>query len=342
LGRELNETEPSLPKPLRQLDAGPVFVVGQPRSGTTWVYDILTAHPEVAGVLESELFSDRTGLGALLQRGRWGPRSLATSIRVFAQPVGVPQLVPYEEVVSDVRELVARWLSNALGPEDRFLVEKSPRHAGQVRAIADVFPEARFVCVLRDGRDAMLSARAAAGSWAPVLRKAEGGSVWRGARLWERQVRALREATRDIDNPCLEITYEELWAAPEEGAARLYSFCGLPHDAALIAEVVEATSLERRRRTDHVGFRRGVGPGAWRDQLSLPRQVVFEVAAGPALAECGYEPSRLWPLARVVRGALSRWLERDEEDRTGHPGIARSGGDRDGHASQEVGRQAKV
>jgi len=244
--------------------------------------------------------------------------------------------------VKDVRELVARWLSRALGPGDRFLVEKSPRHAGQVRAIADVFPEARFVCVLRDGRDAMLSARAAAGSWAPVLRKAEGGSVWRGARVWEREVRALREATRDIDNPCLEITYEELWAAPEEGAARLYSFCGFPHDAELIAEIVEATSLERRRRTDHVGFRRGAGPSAWRDQLSLLRQVVFDVAAGPALAECGYEPSRLWPLARLLRGALSRWLERDEDDGAGAPGITRSDSDGDRHSPQEVGRQAKV
>lgn len=325
---------------MRQLDAGPVFVVGQPRSGTTWVYDILTAHPEVAGVLESELFSDRTGLGALLQRAKWGPRSLATSIRVFSQPVGVPQLVSYDELVRDVRELVAGWLSKALGPDDRFLVEKSPRHSRHIRAIADLFPDARFVCVVRDGRDALLSARAAARSWAPVLRRAEGGSVWSGARVWEREVRAVRQAGREVENPYLEISYEELWADPETAAARLYSFCGFPHDVELIAEVVEATGLERRQGMDQVGFRRGVGPGAWRDELALPQQLIFDVAAGPALVERGYEPSRMWPVTRLVRRALSRWLEREGNDVPGWRGLVRSGGDGDRHSPQELGRQA--
>jgi hypothetical protein len=47
----------TLPAPLDRLAEGPVFIFGRARSGTSWVYDMFHAHPQVAGVFESWIFT---------------------------------------------------------------------------------------------------------------------------------------------------------------------------------------------------------------------------------------------------------------------------------------------
>src|SRR5207302_4815633 len=124
-----------LPDPLRQLAIGPVFIVGQFRSGTTWVYDILTAHPEVGGAFESRLFTFADGIASLFT-----PRHFEHQVELLGTPHGVGQLITRERLASDVRELASGWLAAALQPRHRFLVEKTPDHYESMHVIAEIFP----------------------------------------------------------------------------------------------------------------------------------------------------------------------------------------------------------
>src|SRR5437667_9309955 len=139
---------------LNQVAQAPIFVVGVSRSGTTWVYDILTAHPQVAGILESWLFSTVNGVGSLFSSAHWPHRS-----------VGLGRLLNREALLEYVRDFVARLMQHALGPQHRYLVEKSPPHLYTISLISELFPKARFIHVIRDGRDVCVSIRAATLSW---------------------------------------------------------------------------------------------------------------------------------------------------------------------------------
>jgi len=274
-----------------RLQAPPIFVVGAPRSGTTWVYEILTAPPVVAGVYESFLFSDHDGVGGLFGEVQWRDR----------QGVGVGQLVPREELVADLRQLTTQWLGRVIGPEQRFLVEKSPSHLQVAEVILEILGDARFVYVLRDGRDVLVSSRAAGRSWA---------SEWRRRRLPVelpplRAARAWAEAHRDAvqlqarlpGGSFMTVRYEDLRHDPFPWFRKLYDFCGIPYDEELLQQVFEQTDFDRNYSGGEDQFRRGGRVGDWKKSFGLADRIAFEVGSQGALVEAGYESSRRWPFS---------------------------------------------
>lgn len=275
--------EPS--RSLADLDGPPVFVVGAARSGTTWVFDAYRAHPLVAGVFESMLFARLHGLSGLLHEDHW--RDARN---------GLGALVPKDDVVDRIREVASEWLSRAVRPEHRFLVEKTPAHGLVMGEIATIFPECRFVNVIRDGRDVCVSRRAAKRTWALTWRAAPGpAEVARTARRWQREVRTARAATASLGDRVLEIRYEDVHSDPRAAYRRLYDFAGIPHDADLVERIHQKTDFELSGRLlDQTGFYRGGRVGDWRRSFNLLDGVVFNALAGEALVELGYERGRLW------------------------------------------------
>lgn len=278
--------------PLGQLDAPPVFVVGHARSGTTWVLDIYRSHPLVRGVFESRVFERGNGVVGLLGSGHWGgPR-----------PRGLGELADRDEIVADVRAFVLRLLTKGIQPHHRYLVEKTPGHAHHLAEIAEVLPEARFVHVVRDGRDVWVSAREARRTWARTWATLPGGlEVARTAHRWQETVRTVRRAATTLGAPVLEVRYEELRADPFSGYERLFRFAGIPYDDETLRAIHTATDFERSGRAgDPSGFYRAGRVGDWRQAFSVPESLIFNAFGGAALVEAGYEPGRRWlaPLRR--------------------------------------------
>ncbi|MEA2374632.1 MAG: hypothetical protein QOD53_1095 [Thermoleophilaceae bacterium] len=276
----------NLPPPLDQLAAGPIFVVGVARSGTTWIYDILTEHPQAYGVLESMLFSPGLGLRPLFSEDHW---------RSGRPPWGLRRIMTREQLIADVRELTARWLGRGLMPEHRFFVEKTPAHTRQIQLIAEVFPEARFVHVLRDGRDVAVSVRAARGSWGSRAAWKPGRTHFQSARWWRQHVEAARRAGAALGaDRFLEVRYEDVKARPHESYRRLYAFCGMPYDDDLLERVFEATDFDRNFEGGESSFRRAGRVGDWRTSFGLRAAASFAAGSGRALLDAGYEQSRWW------------------------------------------------
>lgn len=272
-----------------RLSAPPVFVVGAERSGTTWVFDLLRNHPLVAGVFESKLFKPGRGVAGLLHPEVWETEGLST-------------LISRADAVELTRDVTAGLLLRAVEPPMQYLAEKTPSHVLSMLEIAEVFPDARFVHVVRDGRDVCVSRRAARRTWASDWkREPRGREVTRTARTWRRDVVAGRQSTARLGTSVLEIRYESLWADPIGQTRSLFNFVGLPIAAGEVERAVTATDfVASGRAADRTGFYRGARVGDWRSSFNVFDGLAFNAAAGDALIELGYETDRRWlaPLRR--------------------------------------------
>jgi hypothetical protein len=230
------------------LDA-PIFVVGVPRSGTTWVENMLLAHPQLDGPrVETSLFVSLQPLWNNDALREWiAPDALAVAIRRF------------------VSELLAGY-----GPR---LVEKTPLHAEHMALIAAVFPDAAFISVHRDGRDVVQSL---------LQMESATNDVEVAATRWAEITREV-SATLPTLPKARDLRYESLLADPVGAIGELFAWLDLGVDDALLAEVGRRAT-ERVSQYNTTG---DVGPGKWKT-LSRKQLRVIDRCAGDRLVELGY------------------------------------------------------
>jgi hypothetical protein len=268
---------------MRQLIEPPTFIVGAARSGTTWVYDILHSHHLVAGVYESWIFTPGQGLGVLFSESHW-PASRS----------GLGRLIARDEFIVELRDFVGQLFSQAIESEHQFLVEKSPSHLYVMEIINEVFPGSRFIHVLRDGRDVSVSVRAAANSWVPTWKQTFGRSIYSSARAWKHAVACCRAQSPDLAERFLEVRYEDLKSDPQTWYRAIFAHCRVPVDDAVVQATIEATDFDANYQLNEAGFRRRGRSGDWRRYFNALDSIMFNLAAGDALIEAGYEENRRW------------------------------------------------
>jgi hypothetical protein len=278
--------------PLARLDAPPVFVVGVARSGTTWVQAILRSHPEVIGAYETSLFAAGGPIATLLDSERWKPGAK-----------DLARFMNREDMIAEIRRFAGRVLMRRLGPTHRYLVEKTPAHLFAMPLIAEIFPEARFIHVLRDGRDVYVSVRQGRRSWARWSNRRLQLSAPGQARLWKRALGEVERVRPVLDGRLMEIRYEELKADPFGSYRRLLDFAGIPYDDPFLHEVHRRTDFDLNHPPDESAFYRGGRVRDWQTHMNIGEGLMYNIVAGDALVRWGYEASRRWfaPLRRKVR-----------------------------------------
>jgi hypothetical protein len=253
----------------------PVFLVGAERSGTTLLRIMLDGHPDVAFAPESEFLVDWIG-----PDGRFPPlpayREALAQDRVF-QLSGL-RIDPSLSFPALARSFLAQRAAGA-----RVVGATVHRHFDR---LLPLFPGARFIHLLRDGRDVAAS----------VIGRGWAGNAWAAAARWE-EAESLWEglAPRLAPERVLEVRYERLVADPEAALRRLAAFLGVAFDPAML----DVASRSRYRPPD------ASRAEAWRRALS-PRAVrLVEARVGPWLERRGYPPSGLAPLRVGPLGALA-------------------------------------
>ena len=254
----------------------PVFVLGAPRSGTTFLGSCIGALPDV-----SYHFEPRVTKAAARQvyEGTWSAQRAA---RVFRTSY--------------------RLLLVAAGDGGRRFVEKNPENCFVVPFLVAPFPDARFVQIIRDGRDVAVShaekpwlSATSAGTgkrgrggqaWGPWARWwveperatefAEASDLTRTAWSWRRFTDSARQALAELPaDRVLTVRYEDVVTRPEEAAATLAAFFGY-------SEPPQAL-LDALGRADTGSI------GRWRTALDEAGRADVEREAGALLRELGYE-----------------------------------------------------
>jgi sulfotransferase family protein len=237
-----------------------VIVLGPVRSGTTWLVELLRAHPRLSGLAwESTLFA---GLWELWENAH------------RADGEGVAAYLTPDELAAELRGFCdGVFLAGISDPSGQWFVEKTPDNVNRLPLIAALYPDAWYIHLVRDGRDVVRSQVTA--PWGT-------DDAGEAAHNWAWGVRQVREHRWRLPR-FREVRYEDLLAEPVTGATSLLEWMGLavdPETATRIGERV-AKEVARYGATDHIGA------GKWRD-LDPGQLEQIERVAGPLLAELGY------------------------------------------------------
>jgi hypothetical protein len=286
------------------------FVVGVARSGTTLLRLMLDAHPALAIPPETHFIPKLAK--ALEEPVPGGEDELRE--RAHALITGHRR---WPDFALDAGELRERF--DAASPFDAGAAmrafyglyaerhgkprwgDKSPSYVRRMRRVQAVLPEARFIHLIRDGRDVALS----------QLEVHHGADeVTQAARDWTARIEKARKAARRLDG-YLELRYEDLVADPEPLLRRICALCELDFDPAMLdyhrgaeermAETIRdfdrggrggpaITAEQRAAQHAHVSKPpQRERAGRWRRDMAPEQVAAFEAEAGRLLADLGYD-----------------------------------------------------
>jgi hypothetical protein len=256
------------------------------------VQAILRSHPQAIGAYETGLFSPASPFAQLLQPDRWTPGSKELA-----------RFMSRDDMIAEVRHLAGRILGRRMGPNHRYLVEKTPAHVFGMPLIAEVFPEARFIHVLRDGRDVYVSVRQGRQSWARWSNRNFQLTAPGQARIWKRALTEVERVAPALGDRFMEIRYEDIKLDPFGSYRRLLDHAGIPYDEEFLQHVHRRTDFDLNHPPDEAAFYRGGRVGDWRTHMNMLEGLLYNAVAGDALVRGGYERSRRWaaPLRQRVR-----------------------------------------
>lgn len=295
----------------------PIFIVGSGRCGSTVFHQALTHHPHVAFLTEAcARYPASPGRNRAVMHlldvpflGRFVRRKFPANehwafwnwhFRGFSRPCR-------DLLAEDVRPNEAARMQSVLGA---MLAGKRRRLAikltgwPRIGFLYRIFPDARFVHLVRDGRavvNSLLNVDFWQGWVGPEnwgwgqLTPAEEEEWLRSGKSfvvlaaiqWKRHMDAFETAkTRIPTSQYMELKYESLAANPAAEMVKVLEFCELEPDASFNAKVV---SLGIENRNDK-----------WREQLTPRQQFLLAAALGGHLARYGYDAAGPHPAPFVA------------------------------------------
>ncbi len=273
------------------------FVGGAPRSGTTWLQQLLNSHPAVCCRGEGLFWKQF----AVPIDGFLGDRRTALEAKnrdVFGHSNGYA--LPGRQ---DADVLLGTAILLALerqleGKEFQAIGEKTPENVFFFPRLKHLFPTAKFIGISRDPRDVLTSAWHFFHKTAPSEDSvaARTAFVRNAIPQLHQGARAMLELQQQYPSDCLLLTYEGLLQLPEAMAVQLFAFLGVANNRDLAASCISRSSFAALsgRQTGDVGgdgsfFRKGVA-GDWRSTITPPMNEMIVRELGWMFPLFGWDP----------------------------------------------------
>jgi hypothetical protein len=283
----------------RSVETNPyVFIVGCPRSGTTLLRRMIDAHRQIAITREThwiaKRFERRQGVtpdGFVIPELLSRLLSYEKFTRMRIGQDELEGLVAGEEPVSYSNFVTGVFDLYGKGKGKRLVGDKTPAYVRHIPTLHALWPEAKFVHLIRDGRDVSLSAT----NWSRAYKLARRYSTWTedpittAALWWEWHVRLGREDGGSLAPKLYhEVRYEALVSEPAKECEKLCSFLDLPYDDAMLKFHEGRTKMKPGLDAKKAWLPITSGLRDWRTQMPAEDLERFEAAAGGLLEELGY------------------------------------------------------
>lgn len=298
------ETDPTLSSDERLAECSElinpfVFLVGCPRSGTTMLKRMVNAHPQVAITRETH----------------WIPRYFEKQRGVTSEGVVTDRLVEklfehhrFDQMKisreklqslidrnpdSTYAELVSRIFDRYGQRKGKPLVgDKTPTYVRKIPTLHQLWPNARFVHLIRDGRDVWLSIR----QWRMAKKSAGQFATWEKdplvtTALWWKALVGMghRDGSQLGSDKYLELKYHHLVNQPEIACRQLAQFLGIPHTDAMGKFYEGRTQHDDQLSTNAAWLPPTPGRRNWRTEMNNLEVEKFEAAAGDMLETLGFD-----------------------------------------------------
>lgn len=291
------------------------FVVGNQKSGTTWLMRMLDAHPEVLCKGEGRFFGGGWRQKSLKQRDVLRPASSlynavldAEYLRLWIERSVWSRNDSAEEHLNNLTRMAIDYFleGELLKSGKRVVGDKSPLLTPEtIREISAIYPESRVIHIVRDGRDVAVSAAFHASNFGRGRgrngpRETEGsmfpeGNLERLAAEWAARVgKTIEDGPELLGENYTEVRYEDLLRRPRAEVGRLLGFLGVASDEGAARRCVDAASFEKLSKGRKRGeedpasfFRKGVA-GDWKNVFTPRDREAFDQEAGELLARLGY------------------------------------------------------
>lgn len=285
------------------MDFQKVFIVGSGRSGTTWAQGMFLEHPSVVGpATESKVYP----LAGPFMRGQrkfnrhW--QDILRKYDAYPPNTRLQMLIGRGDLLALIHFLRSRKISEkekgrqladgifrnfftrSGGDSSKVFVEKTPRHLFYVREILEMYPSAKIICMVRDGRDVCLSLQRASErgiSWCPRERREQ-------ILFWKMAAECYLDYLADssLNSSLLTVRYEDLKASPEDELRRMFRFAGIPASSDLIEKLIrkhDVSLLIGKSPHVHQG-----AVGLWKEEFSREDLELFSRLCGDLLVRMGY------------------------------------------------------
>lgn len=288
---------------IRGAASDPFFLVGADRSGTTLLRLMLNEHPRLHVPRESYFLTDL--MNALPLRDALSDGQIEIAIRaILDQPHWRDWEIDDDALVAALRPLAGVELCRLIHAvfelsNDRRKPrwgDKTPRYVQEIARLHVVFPHARFVHLIRDGRDVCISLRNV--GW-------HGQTSFEVAEYWARSVTAGIEQGRRLGPDLyLEMNYESLVLETESALRRVCGFLGEPYDPIMLNY---ASHAKRNIAAHELAYHTKVSRlpqesdvQRWKRELPVQQVALFEAYAGDVMDAVG-QP-------RLFRGWMRAYL----------------------------------
>lgn len=274
------------------------FIGGVPKSGSTWLRVMLNAHPAIACGGEGHLANQFATMlrDALNRYNRLINGKNQTEFQDFP-PFPLFDAGDYQYLLINAVALLLMRLEGA--DTAGWIGEKTPDNVLNFPLLAGLFPNARFLHIVRDGRDCAVSA------WFHNLRVAPDETrshhpamdpfIEACAHAWTTTINEELSFRTAHPGRCLTVRYEDLLDDQAETLTAILRFLGVPDDDTAVARCVAESRFEKMSggrppgHEDRGAFLRQGLAGDWHNHFTPEMNEAFLKISGAAMKRMGYE-----------------------------------------------------
>lgn len=293
---------------------GLFFLVGCPRSGTTLLQQMLDAHPAIAVAPETHFIRR-----FWLRRSRYPMDTTQQVTQLVDDIIAQPEFLEmgldphhyrsYAIRLRDHSDLLRLLLSQFAARQGKQIVgEKTPNHLLYMNVLNELFPDARFVHLVRDPR-------AVVNSWRTV--PWSRGSPRRDAEVWRRYESTARKQNRQLGDAIMTVYYEDLLTSPGAVLSEVCRHLGVAFTPSMLDYHIQTSTINvvrepwKERATEPLDVS---SHSRWR--MDMPTKAVREVESvvWTEMTRHGYKaishpavliPTAAW--ASALRGLHVLW-----------------------------------
>lgn len=236
----------------------PIFVLGKHRSGTTWLANLLCQHSQIAGITHEKHFGIHESAYFSCVYGRYGNLDEKSNFVEFVEVISASDYfrlagankkylyslwpTTYEDLFKKVMDRFAAERGAKLW------IEKTPPHSVLVNQLSVIYPDAKFITVIRDVEAVVASTIALAGT-EPESKMSNVGEIFSTVVSWVIYNKILRSFGKHSDK-MLTIRYEDLKSDLEHCLQKICAFLEIPFEP-------EMSELPFVRNTSFTKIKRG-------------------------------------------------------------------------------------